>query len=300
MLKIIEYGKDEYDFPCLIVLGCFDALHEGHCELLKKAALQAKINGLDLGVMMFAGGKGGKLIYTFDERLALLESFKVKFVLKIDYTDELRNTPAKDFLNAIDRKINVKGYMSGKDFRFGAGAKGKSSTLKSYADDEENGVWYQSVKDVMFNDVKISTTLIKSMLKDGDISTANRLLTRNYSITGTVVHGAERGAGVLGYPTMNIVYPEDKTEIKQGVYAVNCNVGGTVFRGIANYGACPTFGDTECRLEVHLDGFEGENYGDTVNVEFVGYLRDTEKFETVDELKARLDVDMEAIRREND
>ena len=68
MLEIVEYGKDEYGFPALVVLGCFDAIHAGHRELLKKAKLQAKINGLDLGVMMFKEGKGGKLIYSFEER----------------------------------------------------------------------------------------------------------------------------------------------------------------------------------------------------------------------------------------
>ncbi|MDE5766348.1 MAG: adenylyltransferase/cytidyltransferase family protein, partial [Clostridia bacterium] len=92
MLNVVEYGKDEYDFPALIVLGCFDALHEGHRELLKKAKLQAKINGLDLGVMMFRDGKGGKLIYSFEERLAILEQFNVKFVLVIDYNEEFKKT----------------------------------------------------------------------------------------------------------------------------------------------------------------------------------------------------------------
>ena len=66
MLEIIKYNEDEYSFPCLLVLGCFDSIHIGHAELLKKAKLQAKINGLDLGVMMFVNGKGGRQVYTFE------------------------------------------------------------------------------------------------------------------------------------------------------------------------------------------------------------------------------------------
>ena len=148
MLNIVNYNKDEYDFPALIVLGCFDAIHIGHQELLKKAKLQAKINGLDLGVMMFAEGKGGRQVFTFEERLAMLAPYNVKFALRIDYTEDFKKTTAQQFLSNIEEHINIKGYMSGKDFRFGAGAKGKSSTLKNFAEDEDNGVWYMSVKDV--------------------------------------------------------------------------------------------------------------------------------------------------------
>lgn len=297
MLEIVNYNKDEYGFPCLIVLGCFDGLHKGHAELLKNARLQAKINGLDLGVMMFADGKGGRQIYTFEERLGFLKAFNVKFVLKVDYTEEFRQTSAADFLKIIDEKINVKGYMSGKDFRFGAGAKGKSSTLKNYAENEDNGVWYTAVKDVMYGEEKISTSLIKTMLENGDIATANELLGRNFSVSGTVVEGADRGKKVLGFPTLNIEYPENKVEVKQGVYSVVCKVGENVYKGIANYGARPTFGEDKPILEIHLDGFDGKVYGDTINVEFCDYIREIQKFESAEALKAQLEQDILKIRQ---
>lgn len=298
MLEIVKFNEDSYNYPCLIVLGCFDSLHEGHSELLKKARLQAKINGLDLGVMTFTDGKGGDQVFTFDERLNLLEQFKVKFVLKIDFTEEFKKIDAAKFLDMLDDKLNVKAYMSGKDFRFGAGAKGKSSTLKNYADDEDNGVWYMPVKDVMYEGEKISTSKIKTMLESGDIATANKLLTRNYFVSGEVVAGAERGQSLLGFPTMNVVYPENKVKIKQGVYTVKCTVGENVYNGIANYGPRPTFGEEESLLEVHLDGYEGNNYGEIVKVEFVDYIRDIIKFETPEELKAQLEQDILKIRQE--
>ena len=109
MLEIVNYGIDEYDFPCLLVLGCFDGLHIGHAELLKKAKLQAKINGLDLGVMMFADGKGGKYLYSFEERMRFLEQFNVKFVLKIDFTEEFKNIEPGKILNVnSDGTVEVK------------------------------------------------------------------------------------------------------------------------------------------------------------------------------------------------
>lgn len=295
MLKIVKYGEDEYGFPALVALGCFDALHIGHTELLKKAALQAKINGLDLGVMMFIDGKGGDQVYTFEEKLEMLEKYKVKFVLAIDFTEEFKQISATDFLKTLEERINVKGLMSGKDFRFGAGAKGKSSTLKNYAEDEENGVWYQSVKDVTYNDEKISTTLIKGLIESGDIRTADNLLGREYSVTGTVTEGASRGKE-LGFPTMNIVYPEKKVKVKEGVYEVECIVGDNSFKGIANYGCRPTFGEDNVILEVHLLDYEGENYGESVTVKFKRYIRDIVKFESAEELAEQLKEDLSGVK----
>lgn len=300
MLEVINYNNGEYGFPSLLVLGCFDALHKGHAALLKKAKLQAKINGLDLGVMLFAEGKGGKQVYSYEERLGLLEEFSAKFVLRIDFDEEFKKTTANEFLKNIDEKINIKGLMSGKDFHFGAGAKGKAATLKSYADNEDNGVWYQAVNDVMYGQEKISTTLIKSLIESGKIELANELLGRNYSVCGNVVGGAERGTKILDYPTINVTYPENKVEVKTGVYAVRCTAGGQVYRGIANYGPRPTFDEFTPVLEVHLDNFSGDLYGQEVKVEFCGYIRDIVKFDSPEALKAQLDKDILTIRENHD
>lgn len=298
MLKVIEYGKDEYSFPALLVLGCFDAIHSGHRELIKKAKLQAKINGLDLGIMMFRDGKGGKLVYTFDERLKIVETLGVKFVLAIDFNEEFMATAPLDFLATIENYINVKAYMSGKDFRFGAKAKGKASTLKSYAEDDENGVWYMSVKDVLCDGEKVSTTLIKSCLDDGDVGKADKLLGSDFNVTGEVVHGAGRGGVKVGFPTVNIAYPEDKYPVKSGVYKVYSIIDGNKYYGIANYGTCPTFGDDRVALEVYFDGFSGDLYGAVLTIYFVEYIRDIACFASVEELSAQLERDIAFIRGE--
>ena len=295
MLEIIKYNEDEYAFPSLLVLGCFDAIHIGHAELLKKAKLQAKINGLDLGIMMFVGGKGGRQVCNFEERQRLLEQYNVKFILAIDYTEEFKSTTANKFLENIENKINVKAYMSGRDFRFGVGAKAKSSTLKAYAEDEENGIWYMPVKDVTYVGEKVSTTLIKNCIENGNLVKAGALLGRPYSVTGFVIEGANRGKD-LGYPTINMKYPVEKVEVKKGVYKVKCNVGEEEFIGIANYGARPTFNENSAILEVHLDGFVGTLYGRGVTVEFIEFLRDTQKFDSVDDLKNQLKIDLQRAK----
>lgn len=297
MLEIVNYNEDEYQFPCLVVLGCFDGVHIGHAELLKKAKLQAKINGLDLGVMVFAEGKGSKQIFTFEEKIEFLQQYNVKLIIKIDYNDEFKKTTPADFLKCLEDKINIKGYMSGKDFRFGAGAKGKSSTLKSYADDEDNSVWYMSVKDVVAGEDKVSCTRIKTLLEEGDVKSAAELLGRNYFVSGIVEHGAERGANILGFPSLNIAYPENKVEIKQGVYSAVCAIDGEEFPAIVNYGARPTFDDDAVLLEAYLDGYSGDAYGKEVTVKFVDFIRDDIKFDSADELKAQLEKDLEKIKQ---
>ena len=295
MLEVIKFNEDEYNYPCLLVLGCFDGLHLGHSELLKKAKLQAKINGLDLGVMMFTNGKEGKegkQLYTFEERLKFLESFNVKFVLKIDYTDEFKKIKPIEFLNFLEEKLNVKAYMSGKDFRFGEGAKGKVSTLKSFAEDEENGVWFMPIKDFTIDNEKVSTSHIKALLDEGNVKKAGELLGRNYAICGTVIHGADRGAKVVGFPTMNIAYPVNKHEVKEGVYTVKCAIGEHVYYGIANYGGRPTFDEVDNLLEVYLDGFEETYYGEIITVEFLNYIREIQKFDSAESLNAQLSEDI--------
>lgn len=290
MLEIVNYNKDEYDFPALVVLGCFDAIHIGHAELLKKAKLQAKINGLDLGVMMFSEGKGGRQVFTFDERLKFLEGYNTKFVLKIDYTEDFKSTAALDFLHNVEEHVNVKAYMSGKDFRFGAGAKGKSSTLKNYAEDEENGVWYMPVKDIAVDGEKVSTTLIKQCIGNGEIQRANALLGREYFVSGEVCEGHGRGRS-LGFPTANIVYPADKVLVKSGVYGVEAEIDGTVYKGVANCGPRPTFGEETVVLEVYFENLSEDLYGRTITVRFLNYIRGIKKFESAEELSAQISRD---------
>ena len=294
MLKIINYNADEYDFPALVVLGCFDAVHIGHQALLKKAKLNAKINGLDLGVMMFADGKGGRQVFTFEERVAMLEQYNAKFILRIDYTEEFKKTSAQDFLENLEQHINLKGYMSGKDFRFGAGAKGKSSTLKKYAEDEDNAVWYEAVKDVALDGEKVSTTLIKQCLEEGKINKASQLLGRQYFVSGEVYAGHGRGKQ-LGFPTANIAYPENKVLVAPGVYGVEAEIDGTVYKGVANCGPRPTFGEDSYTLEVYFEGLSEDLYGKTFTVRFLNYIRGIRKFATAEELAAQIAVDATCI-----
>ncbi len=294
MLNIVRYGSDSYDSPALLVLGCFDGLHIGHDKLIGDAAFQAKINGLDLGVMTFAEGKGEKQLLTLDERLEILEQKKVKFVLLCDFDDDFKQTSAASFLERVEEKVNVKAYMCGEDFRFGAGAKGKCSTLKNHADEDES-VWFKSVKDVERYGEKVSSGSIRKMLEAGDMELAGELLGYSYFVTGEVTKGDERGRE-LGFPTCNILFPEKKADVRRGVYrAMATTPDGERRLAVASYGSRPTFDEDNELLEVHIPGFDGDLYGETLKVEFLNFLRDIRKFDTKEELIEQMTRDAEAL-----
>ena len=141
---------------------------------------------------------------------------------------------------------------------------------------------------------KIGAEHIKALLKNGDVSAADKLLCGGFILTGEVKK--DRGIGAtIGFPTANIFYPEGKTELKKGVYETRAEVGGVTYKGITNFGSRPTFGNDTVVTETHLIGFRGNLYGKTLTVRFVRYLRDVAAFKNAEELTARLHADVKRV-----
>ena len=143
----------------------------------------------------------------------------------------------------------------------------------------------------------VSSSLIRAMLRLGKVREANRLLGRDYGVIGQVVAGKGRGAKLLGVPTANLA-PENDLLPASGIYAVRVSRNGEKLPGVANIGTCPTFDNQELSLEVHLMDFNGDLYGERLQVEFVTRLREERRFLSIDELAAQIRADVEAARRE--
>ncbi len=280
----------------VIALGCFDSVHLGHQKVIKTAKKYADENGLTLTVFTFSGNLKAIIgsndeqnVYLTEEREKLLKSLGVNDIYFAPSTKEFLSTDKKDFLDHLNQKYNIACYFSGEDYTFGAFGKGDVCYLSAYA--KEHNQKHMVVKTLNMFDQKISTTLIKKHLKDGQIDKVNLLLGRNFSVCGTVFKDRQVGKS-LGFPTANIKLDKDKICVKTGVYVGKTKVDVKEYLSIINCGARPTFNLNESVIESHLIDFNGNLYGKKIEVYFLSYLRDIKKFESQDKLKEQLSFDI--------
>lgn len=271
-----------------MLLGGFDGLHIGHRALLS----HAKKSGLPVGAMTIVGGKTQGCLFDFSEREEIFRSLGLDFVFELPF-QEIKNLSPKEFLALLEKEFSPKQFVCGEDFRFGAGAVGTPGNMKEWTQ-----VRVESLPLVEFDGRKVSASLIKEYLSAGEIEKANALLGSPFFLRGEVIK--DRGVGkTLGFPTANIVYPKHKHAVRFGVYETVCVVDGKPYKGVTNYGARPTFDNERVLTETYLDGFDGDLYGKTLRVQFLRFLREVQKFESVDALKAQLREDVRRIREDD-
>lgn len=280
----IAYQEGAYHSPCTLLLGAFDGLHAGHETLLRRAAAY----GRPVGIMMLEG-KTPYALFTREERLQIFDRAGVAFTYRVPFSKAVKETSAQDFLRRLCEQISVERFICGQDFRFGAGAAGTPDLLK------RTGIAVEVCPLLTVGAEKVSSTLVREALTCGRVEQANALLYLPFFVTGSVEHGRSVGH-CMGFPTANLNWPENKVKLKQGVYAVWSELDGKTFRGIANYGAKPTFGVESVSLEVYFDGYAGDLYGKRITVYFERFLRDIRTFGDAEALRSQLERDLESIR----
>lgn len=294
MIRVINYDSDKISEPCVLLLGYFDGMHVGHRALLARAKAIAKEQGLLVGVMTFYDSKSGGQIYTFEERLYLFERLGADFVYAAHFDEAFRGTAGKDFLDHIVASLPVRAFVCGEDFTFGKGAECGSEVLKSFCG--ERNIHAEVLPLVKMHGEKAAATLAKQYLSEGNVERLAELLGDRYFIRGEVSTEGRHVGRKIGFPTANIHLRPEKFPLKSGVYAVTAELGGAEYRGIANYGARPTFGDGRIVLEVYLDGYAGDLYGREITVYFDSFIREIRKFGSAQELTEQLKKDLEKIR----
>ena len=273
-----------YREPCALVLGGFDGLHRGHQLLLS----EAKKTGLPVVLTAMYGGKGGQL-FTREERNLIFARAGVAAVCETDLDGGLRTMSAEQFAERLFETIEARAVFCGEDFRFGSGALGTPKTLKRCA------VCPVFALPVVKNGgEKISSSALKERLSAGDMP-ALRAAGLNYFVQGTVEHGREVGR-MYGFPTVNLSVAAEKLLPPDGVYGGRCETPKGDFPCIVNFGARPTFGVEERKIEAYLDGFSGDLYGETVRVFPTEFYRGIEKFEGAEALKLQLTRDIQRLR----
>lgn len=283
-----------------ITIGNFDGVHWGHRALFDKVKDWAdKLQGQSI-VMTFhphpmevmAPGNGPRFITRHRRKLELIEASGISTTIVVPFSKEFANISARAFVQSIlVDKIGAKAVIVGHDYRFGRNREGDISLLRELGD--ALGFKVEMVSGIEMDGIVVSSTIIRQLIRSGNLPEANKLLGRPYEISGTVVPGRHRGGRLLGFPTANIRM-NDQVPPKLGVYVVEVEVAGVVYGGAANLGYNPTFGDTELSLEAHILDFSDNIYGQPITVKFIDRIRDEKRFSGVEALieQIRQDVDL--------
>lgn len=293
--------KNKYP-ATVIALGTFDGLHLGHTDVINTAKDYAERNGLKLAVFTFSNHPLALIrpdlvpvrIISAEEKIKLLESFGVDYLINIPFTEDFAALSPDEFLDRLDC-FNYRCLVVGENFTYGFLGSGKTETLERSG--RKNGFDVIVRPLVKMNGNVVSSTGIRNLIQAGHIEYANRMLGRAYAITGTIVHGEQRGRK-LGFPTANIELLHGEMAVPApGVYAVTASIEGSIYEGMGNIGNNPTFNDVEhARLEVNLFNCSGDLYGKTMSVQFHKYIRAEKKFSGVEELCRQIEEDKKAIK----
>ena len=275
-----------------ICLGYFDALHLGHLTLINKS----KNLGKKVGVLTMDPNpssffvKDVKEVNSLDDKIEILESIGVDYFIILETNKDVLNMSREDFVSKILIPLGVKNVVCGFDYRFGKNKTGDTDFL-SYYDEFDTYV----CDEVIDNEEKISTTLIKKLLSEGNISRINRLLTRPYRIKGKVIGGNSLGH-TIGYPTANVSLEDNKIYPRTGVYSGYLIVEGNKYLSMINIGTHPTVKElNEPIVEVHVINQKLDLYNKEISLIFEDFIREEKKFSNINELINQLDKDKEYI-----
>ncbi len=288
----------------VLAIGVFDGVHNGHRFLLRRVLSRAKRVGGQSVVLTFDPhparvlhpDKEIKLLGTLPERLKLFGDLGIDVCFVVKFTREFSLLTPQQFINEFLLPwIQPHEIFVGDDFRFGHHRRGHLDFLRE--EGLRRGFKTHIVKSVHSGRLDISSSAIRGLLAAGSLGKAQRMLGRNYSITGTVVRGNSRGR-TLGFPTANIRWVGDLL-IGRGVYLTNLVINEKSYPSLTNVGFRPTFSKMASRatVETHVLGFNQNIYRQKVILEFIKKIRDEKKFDSIPYLREQLCQDREIARR---
>lgn len=283
-------------------IGFFDGVHRGHCFLLKKVCEIAKARSLNSMAITFPlhprmvmqSDYIPRLLTTFEEKCHLLSTTGVKTCIALPFTRELAMLSAYEFMRLILRDfLHIKVLLIGYDHRFGHN---RSEGFEEYVRyGKELGIEVIQATPFSWNNVQISSSIVRNLLTKGDVRMASECLGYNYFMNGTVIGGHQIGR-TLGFPTANLQM-EDSLKLipKDGVYAVHVYYEEKQYQGMLNIGFRPTINEDDSRtIEVHLLQFEGNLYAKNLRIDLVERIRGEQKFLNRQALVHQLTLDADA------
>lgn len=284
-------------------IGSFDGLHLGHQALLQHVFGKSSELGVPSIVMsfeptpkeFFQAARPPARLMRFREKYEALASAGVDLFFCPRFDEAMKNIAADTFIRQIlVHALNIRHLVIGDDFRFAQDREGHLATLQRAGD--AIGFSVEQVSSVVAGDERVSSSVIRNALWDGDLDKATALLGRHYRMSGNVIRG-ERVGRELGYPTANVHLKRRQSAV-MGIFAVR--VSGRAWGpldAVASVGTRPTFGGEKPLLEVHIFDFDRDIYGEYIHVDFIARLRSEEKFDSVDALVDQMHRDSEKARQ---
>ncbi|MCP5079491.1 MAG: bifunctional riboflavin kinase/FAD synthetase [Psychromonas sp.] len=282
---------------CVLSIGNFDGIHLGHKAVLLRLLDEAKRLNVPATVMtfepqpeeLFLGNNAPARLSRLRDKFVQLEKLTLDRLLCVSFTHKFANISAESFIEELlINKLNVKYLVVGDDFHFGYQRKGDFQLLKQAGD--KYGFEVVDTQSLTQQALRISSTRIRDFLAKGELAEAATMLGRKYSIAGRVSHGRKLGR-TIGVPTANLFLKRRVSPVS-GVFVVSVlGIDKKVYLGVANIGTRPTVQGERQQLEVHIFNFEGDLYGEQLEVILESKLRDEVKFDSFSELKVQIDKD---------
>lgn len=282
----------------ILTLGTFDGVHLGHQSILGKLKKATHNADYELVVLTFFPHPrmvlnqdlSIKLLNTINEKSELLENFGVDSLIIHPFDATFSKLSAEEFVKTIlIEKLNIHKIIIGYDHRFGSNRSANIDDLINFGLKYHFEVEQISAKEI--DAISISSTKIRKALLEGNVKIANEYLGYRYYFSGNIVEGKKNGRAI-DYPTANILIAENYKLIpKNGVYIVSSEIENKRYYGMMNIGKNPTFGENEQTIEVHFFNFDGDIYGNKIKISVIEFIRNEQKFESLQALKQQLDKD---------
>lgn len=287
--------------PGVMTIGSFDGVHRGHASLIQTVKDHAKAkNAASIVVtlnphprLVLRPDSTMQLLSTLDERLDLLAQQGLDYVVVFPFSLEQSKLRAREFVELLRNHLNIVELVCGPNFALGYKREGTIPVLQDLG--KEFGFTVTVVEPQAFSEGIISSTRVRDLVGEGQVSEAAQLLGRYPMLRGVVVHGDHRGRE-LGYPTANLEVPDKKLIPANGIYAVRVRLGNEWLDGAASIGVRPTFGGGKRLVEIYMLDFARWIYGEELQVYFIERLRDEEKFESIQALLDQMGRDVENAR----
>lgn len=303
-MKTIYYNNEVSLQPCVATIGFFDGVHRGHQFLIRHLVETARQEGLESTIITFdqhprkvlQSDYQPEMLSTLDSKLLLLSKTKVDNAVVLHFDKEMAALSAKEFMQQVlCDKLHVKKLFIGYDHCFGHN---REETFEDYVRyGKELGMDVVQNQAFSLNGIHISSSVIRSFLKEGEVALANQALGYPYTIIGKVVSGYHEGRK-LGFPTANLdISHFGQLVPSPGVYAVKVRMENSVvwMRGMMNIGTRPTFDGRRITLETNIFNFDGDIYDQLLLVSFVKRIRGERKFDSPGELREQLKEDEQTI-----